>query len=155
VLIKSLSVPDPLPAVACQARDDKREKAEKDKKRQVQLEREAESLKRDLAQARAWLKRVEKAYAAHESAWLAFQGGSKVPWPDWETPNDMIEFALKSAQEAGRKAHRDAFRRLSLRWHPDKFLQAVGGLEGVPSRERDRILTRVTSISKIINQYKP
>ena len=35
------------------------------------------------------------------------------------------------------------------------WCQAVGGLQGVPESERDTIMGRVTTIAKLINEYKP
>jgi DnaJ-class molecular chaperone len=44
---------------------------------------------------------------------------------------------------------RAAYRTVSLRWHPDKFMQGFGAQLALA--ERDHVLQRVTAVSQTIN----
>ena len=53
------------------------------------------------------------------------------------------------ARFASSADRRRAFRTANLRWHPDRFVQAWGGL--LAADERDAVLQRVTEVSQAIN----
>mgnify|MGYP001342543259 CR=1 FL=1 len=53
------------------------------------------------------------------------------------------------ARYASSADRRRAFRTANLRWHPDRFVQAWGGL--LAADERDAVLQRVTEVSQAIN----
>ena len=46
---------------------------------------------------------------------------------------------------------RQAYRAASLRWHPDRFLQAFGN--ALCDDEREAILQRVTQVSQAVNSH--
>ena len=89
---------------------------------------------------------------ASEGGWEAFAAlpadatirMRDVPWPALDA--DALGLSASKSSKAQRK---QAFRALSLRWHPDKFVQGFGGrlVEG----EREAILSRVTEVAQAIN----
>ena len=90
-----------------------------------------------------------------EDAWLRFEqkhsGGvgtiraADIPWP----PLDDAAALGLDARYASSADRRRAFRTANLRWHPDRFVQAWGGL--LAADERDAVLQRVTEVSQAIN----
>ncbi|EOD25581.1 hypothetical protein EMIHUDRAFT_115394 [Emiliania huxleyi CCMP1516] len=84
-----------------------------------------------------------------EAAWAKFAARGQeicmrdVPWPSL----DAASLRLGPRQsEAERKS---AYRTLSLRWHPDRFVQAFGAK--LRADEREGILQKVTEVSQTIN----
>jgi len=94
---------------------------------------------------------------AQEARWDAFAARAKlggaapigeadVPWPPAEL--DAASFGL-DARVFDERERKQAYRAASLRWHPDKFVQAYGGL--LRDDERDAVLARVTRVSQAVN----
>jgi hypothetical protein len=89
---------------------------------------------------------------ASEGGWEAFAAlpadaairMRDVPWPALDA--DALGLSASKSSKAQRK---QAFRALSLRWHPDKFVQGFGGR--LAEGEREAILSRVTEVAQAIN----
>jgi len=75
-----------------------------------------------------------------------------VPWPhpdDSQGVNEVADF-LFSGMSPGSSEYRGYLRRQRVRWHPDRFRQQCEGrLEA--GADKERILSKVTEISKILN----
>ena len=92
------------------------------------------------------------AAAADEAAWQRFSkaggdstiGEQDVPWPTLQAATLGLDPARANADE-----RKKAFRLQSLRWHPDKFVQAYGSR--LDPDHREAILKRVTEVSQEIN----
>ena len=69
---------------------------------------------------------------------------SEVPWP-----RDKFDLTLSTWTGEERKSQ---FRRLMLRWHPDKWMQAYGGV--IVAEEREAAMERVTEVAKLINTLR-
>ena len=67
-----------------------------------------------------------------------------VPWPALTADALGLDPA-----KSGKAQRKQAFRALSLRWHPDKFVQGFGGR--LSEAEREAILGRVTEVAQAIN----
>lgn len=115
-------------------------------------------------------------WSAHEIAWKAFERGDHadlgyddIPWPPVTTGllSAMAAAELSSAradpsrgaaEAEGRGAtsreafvaHKRAFKKAHLRWHPDKFLHKFGRALGPGASER--VEERVREISQAINE---
>lgn len=131
-------------------------KAEQEERDRVNKEREARKAAEEAEAARqaAEEEAREAAQQVHERTasqadWESFarlgDGAvirmSDVPWPML----DKTSLGL----DGGAAARKRAFRAASLRWHPDKFLQAFGSR--LHPGERDAILQKVTETSQAIN----
>lgn len=66
-----------------------------------------------------------------------------VPWPALEASALGLELQRAKAER------KKAFRELSLRWHPDRFLQSFGSR--LHEEDREAILSKVTEVSQAIN----
>ena len=69
----------------------------------------------------------------------------RMPSPAPADAHDVL--GIDKSADAG--AIRRAYRAACLRWHPDRFVQAWGGL--LAADERDAVLQRVTEVSQAIN----
>jgi len=107
-------------------------------------------------------------WTSHERAWEAFEAREKaapvsyeeVPWPP-VTSGLLSAMAAAEITRAkgGEKgtpdskeafvAHKRAFKRAHLRWHPDKFMHRFGKALG--GKDAERIRSKVQEISQAIN----
>ena len=67
-----------------------------------------------------------------------------VPWPPEPAAMLMAMVALE-----GGGGEKKVFRKLTMRWHPDKFQSRYGS--GLAAADRERILTHVKDISQVLN----
>ena len=110
------------------------ERAQEARERQAEAERESE-------QVRSTEVDWEKFAALPADSCIRM---CDVPWPNLTA--DALGLNPSVASKAQRK---QAFRSMSLRWHPDKFLQGFGSRLDV--QEREAILQRVTEVAQAIN----
>ena len=112
--------------------------AEAERQRQQAASAAREELARSAASDRDW----ERFCARPDDAAI---GMRDVPWPVLDAASLGLD-PRHTPSAAERKAR---FRQQSLRWHPDKFVQAFGGR--LDAAERDAVLQRVTEVSQAIN----
>ena len=111
-----------------------------------------------------------KLWSEHESAWEMFTKSvstanvsieirmQNVPWP----PDDnailthmaaheyqRLSHSAEEAKENATKAYKKAFRKASLRWHPDKFMSKFGKF--THPKDADEVYKRVQAVSQAIN----
>ena len=111
-------------------------------------------------------------WAAHEAAWARFEGDGgaeasegAVPWPPGEGRGLLAHYAREAAEAAGSPAGagaggaaagggplRAAFRRASLRWHPDKFAARLGGRLPADPEARAAVLARAAGVAQRVNE---
>ena len=96
---------------------------------------------------------MQKARAAYEAKWATFAaagaggppiGFNDVPWPQTDARSLGLDKRFASLDEC-----KKSFRKVSLRWHPDRFVQAFGAR--LVEAEREAVLRKVTQISQAIN----
>lgn len=107
-------------------------------------------------------------WTSHEKAWEAFEARDdaapvsyeEVPWPP--VTSELLS-AMAAAEitkaKGGEKvtpdskeafvAHKRAFKRAHLRWHPDKFMHRFG--KALDGEDAERIRSKVQEISQAIN----
>lgn len=112
-----------------------------------------------------------KLWSEHESAWKMFTKSvsetasvsieirvQDVPWPPDDTAilthmaaneHQRLSHSVDEAKEHAAKAYKKAFRKASLRWHPDKFMSKFGKF--IHSEDVDEVYKRVQAISQTIN----
>lgn len=134
----------------------KAEQAQKDEAlRQQQAKRDAAydaERAQEAREAQAAREREQEDLKASEGDWETFAAlpddatirMRDVPWPI--LTSDALGLNPAIASKAQRK---QAFRSMSLRWHPDKFLQGFGAR--LHEAEREAILQRVTEVAQAIN----
>ena len=100
-------------------------------------------------------------WADHETRWAAFEASdasiasdADVPWPPAESGvlSAMATLELEGAPSplSAYAAHKRAFRKASMRWHPDKFIHRFG--RRIPDAAvRDAVTSRVQQIAQGVN----
>ena len=104
--------------------------------------------------------RVNHFWAQHEDTFERFLADPGpeityqcIPWPDVLVPNDLLILKLKCLREhEGNAVRQKLVRKLSIRWHPDKFQQQFG--DRMPAAESGQILARVTRVFQLIQSGK-
>ena len=82
-------------------------------------------------------------------------GFRDIPWPITHSGHWVL-LCISRTAFADAALRKQAYKRASLRWHPDKFLQAFGSrLPKLGTPERDRILKEVLRVSQCVNEAKP
>ena len=71
-----------------------------------------------------------------------------IPWPP--TTSKLLSAAAGRGPDLTSAEVKAAYRKFMLRWHPDKFAAKV--VPRVTPEDRERVMQRVTSISKAINE---
>jgi len=97
-------------------------------------------------------------WAAHETAWLHFDAGppdiitvDNFPWPPdaAQLLHATAAAIVRDRSCDGRDAHRAAFRRLALRWHPDKWF-AKWGSRLQPGPPGHSVVARAQEVAQAI-----
>uniref|UniRef100_A0A7S1SVE1 J domain-containing protein n=1 Tax=Tetraselmis chuii TaxID=63592 RepID=A0A7S1SVE1_9CHLO len=103
---------------------------------------------------------VKSAMKRHEVDWERFEmstptiiGMGKIPWPP--SGEDLLRSAVAmaladSATQKEEEAIKAQYKRLAMRWHPDKFLARFGS--GLQDHEREAVLERVKEVQQNINR---
>mmetsp|Transcript_35602 Transcript_35602/g.67149 ORF Transcript_35602/g.67149 Transcript_35602/m.67149 type:complete len:451 (+) Transcript_35602:262-1614(+) len=94
------------------------------------------------------------AWEKHERVMTKFENNppgaihfDTVPWPP--DPEEMLRMMIKLEGSAA-GAEKRIYRKLTMRWHPDKFQNRYGS--GLAAADHERILNRVKDISQILNR---
>ena len=142
--------------------------------RYEQAETAAERLLEAMAKADLYgSEEAAESWAAHEKAWEGFEASMEVAEPlryedvPWPPATSGLLSAMAAAEIARVKgesvagsrasdsreafvAHKRAFRKANLRWHPDKFMHRFG--KALDARDAARIEARTQEISQAINE---
>mmetsp|Transcript_14609 Transcript_14609/g.37502 ORF Transcript_14609/g.37502 Transcript_14609/m.37502 type:complete len:421 (+) Transcript_14609:239-1501(+) len=98
-------------------------------------------------------------FRSHERSWSQFENTPPktitvraIPWPpaDEDLLRGSVALAMTEQKCTEDEAIRAQYKRLAMRWHPDKFLARFGGC--LQESERDAILERVKATQQAINQ---
>ncbi|KAK3286082.1 hypothetical protein CYMTET_6343 [Cymbomonas tetramitiformis] len=98
----------------------------------------------------------KKAWERHETMMAKFEKSppniinfDKVPWPP--DPEVLLKAMVELIPEADRneQTEKKAYRKATLRWHPDKFQNKFGTL--LLEKDKERILQKVKDVSQVIN----
>jgi len=73
-----------------------------------------------------------------------------VPWPEHKAPQDILRWLCRKGQPAEEMAA--VVRVQQLRWHPDRFTQALGSR--IKPADAGRIMERVKSNAQFLNLVK-
>ena len=87
-------------------------------------------------------------------------GYDVIPWPPFVpgllsamAATELTQVRTDQTESASSKeayvAHRRAFRKAHMRWHPDKFMHRFGSL--LHEKDREKIKEKVREISQAIN----
>uniref|UniRef100_A0A7S1N1Y1 NF-kappa-B inhibitor-like protein 1 n=1 Tax=Eutreptiella gymnastica TaxID=73025 RepID=A0A7S1N1Y1_9EUGL len=77
---------------------------------------------------------------------------SAVPWPETAQEPDLMKEYLEASRPSDPTRHQQLVRQLTMRWHPDKFLQQFG--PRLAPSDRERILAKVTHVFQVIGSAK-
>ena len=96
-------------------------------------------------------------WVRHEKRWQAFEAGppdsltpADVPWPP--SPEAMLAHYTRerAGDEPVKASHlKLAFKQVSLRWHPDKFVGKFGAK--MAEAHREAVLDRVKGVAQAVN----
>jgi len=97
-------------------------------------------------------------WEAHEAAWERFEAGeglvaaaAAVPWPPGGARGLVARLLAEVPTGGDPSALRAAFRRASLRWHPDKFAARFGARLPDPA-VRAEVLARAQGLAQALDE---
>ncbi|KAK3262387.1 hypothetical protein CYMTET_28750 [Cymbomonas tetramitiformis] len=106
-------------------------------------------------------KEREASWASNEKAWNSFEQHTpeviryeEIPWPI--DPNEMLRklVAIGTADDPAKsnfdEVAKKTYRKLTLRWHPDKWDAKYG--KRIKEEDRERILQQVKTVSQALNR---
>ncbi|XP_070531960.1 NF-kappa-B inhibitor-like protein 1 isoform X1 [Ptychodera flava] len=134
----------------------KRHREQQQRAFQRQLEKEHEEYKqrssRRIQEQRAqkkknYLRKCETFFSGNDAELYQYRD---VPWPGGrDDVQEMINILLSDVDKSDEKLYKKFIRSQQILWHPDKFIQRVGG--NLRETDREKILDKVTELSQALN----